>query len=323
MSRDGFEIKMGRESRLLDALFTELSEIPKTRVRQLLKFGSVTVNGRPVTRFDHALKRGDTLAVRLKNFPLPVRRKAPFRVLYADDNVLVIDKPAGILSIASDTESENTVHKRLNDFLAADRSARAKRVFIVHRLDRDTSGLMVFARSTQAQDKMQKNWDKTKKTYLAVIEGRPRKTEDTLLSYLMENTARKVYSAPEGHGAKRAVTHYRVLKTHKAFTLLEVTPETGRKNQIRVHMADMGHPIAGDKKYGSTFSMRRIALHAWKLGFTHPETEKWVTFESPMPESMARLVGYGRPSAPVEKRVDGALSESGSGTEKKPSERQP
>ena len=275
------KLTANRPGTLLDWLIVELKDHSRTQIKKWLAHGCVSVNGRVQTRHDTALLPRDT--VQISSFGL---EKSPsgLRVLHEDASLLVVDKPAGLLTIATEKEKERTAYFEMNAYLKRSRG----RVFIVHRLDRETSGLVVFAKTEEAKRKLQLTWEKTKKLYYAVVQGTLRTSADTISSHLSQNQALKVFSGEETRTSKYAVTKYRVLRRGKRFSLLEVEPVTGRKNQIRVHLADMGHPVAGDEKYGAR-AAERLALHAWKLSFVHPFTGKPVTFESPLPEELKRL----------------------------------
>jgi len=212
-------------------------------------------------------------------------------ILYEDRDILVVDKSAGLLTIATDDEQIRTAYHLLTDYVRKGSSKSRERIFIVHRLDRDTSGVLVFARTEEAKRKLQGNWDKTEKHYLAVVHGKMAEKAGTITSYLAENAAFRVYSTP--HPAQGYLSHtaYRVKQEVRLFSLLEVTLLTGRKNQIRVHLAEQGHPIVGDKKYGlKTDSQRVLALHARSLTIDHPYSGKRMTFEAEIPAHFERLI---------------------------------
>ena len=263
----------------------------RTRVKQLLRHGQVSVNGTPVTRHDHPLRAGDRITVSRVGRAAPELARAGVRVVYEDDSLIVIDKPSGLLSVATEGEKLDTAFARLKDHLAA---RKAGRPFVVHRLDRETSGLLLFARSPAVRDQLQANWDAVAKTYLAVVEGVPRPAEGVVENFLSEGRDMKVRVTGPGGNAKRAVTRYRVLSTRRGFSLVEVGLETGRKHQIRVHLAGLGCPVIGDGVYGAKSDpARRLGLHAWRLAFDHPVTGRQVELESPLPEVMRRIVPSG------------------------------
>jgi len=277
---------------LLAYLFEAWPETKKKQVRTWLKFGSVAVNGKVVTQFDHKLKPGDTVAIRPKGMAAPeTALPNGIRIRQEDTDILVIDKPAGLLSIASPSEPEKTVYAALTDHVRKGNSFGRERVWIVHRLDRETSGLMVFAKNEAAKGVLQQGWETVEKKYLAVVEGAPSSDAGKFDSHLDESNPLKVYVSDESPTTRRALTGYRVTKKGKATTLVELTLETGRRHQIRVQLAEAGCPIVGDKKYGAeTNPIRRIALHATSLRFPHPVTGEMMSFQSPLPGDLGRLV---------------------------------
>jgi 23S rRNA pseudouridine1911/1915/1917 synthase len=213
-------------------------------------------------------------------------------ILYEDREILVVDKPAGLLTIATDKEKSRTVYFMLTDYVRKGCSKSRNRIFIVHRLDRETSGILVLAKNKGAKLFLQGHWQETEKKYLGVVHGKLEKRSDIITSYLAENKAHVVYSTPDPKKGRLSRTAYRVLKERKGLSLLEVSPLTGRKNQIRVHLADIGHPVVGDKKYGKKDkSHTRLALHARSLSFKHPFSGEQLTFEAEVPPYFERLVG--------------------------------
>ena len=277
---------------LLAFLFARRPEVKKAKVRQWLKFGAVEVNGRSVTRFNHPLQIGDVVSIRAKK-ETPAKELLPpgVSVLFEDDSLIVIEKPAGLLSMASATERDRTAYAYLTAYVRRGNPRGPERVWIVHRLDRETSGLMVFAKTEAAKRALQSQWRQADKRYLAVVEGQPPADHGVLSSHLDESNPFKVYSAPPSEKTRHAVTNYRVIKQNGAWTLVELMPETGRRNQLRVHLADAGCPIIGDEKYGTrTNPARRLGLHASSLQFEHPSSGERLSFESPLPRELAGLV---------------------------------
>lgn len=267
------------ENTLLPFLLETVKGISRNSVKNLLTRRQVMVNGQSVTRHDHVLKPGDTVEI------LAPGAKAPlFPILYEDNDLLVIDKPAGLLCVATEKEKNKTAYHLVSEYL----KGKGQRVFIVHRLDKDTSGVLMFAKSEKVKRAYQDNWDTLVKqrTYLALVEGTPEQTEGTIHSYLKETDTHLVYSVERpGGNAKEAITHYRLLKQKGELALLEVELETGRKNQIRVHMKDMGHPVTGDKKYDAKLNtLGRLGLHAHIVRVTNPFTKKEMTFTAPAPK---------------------------------------
>jgi len=213
-------------------------------------------------------------------------------VLYEDKDILVVDKPAGLLTVATEREKSRTAHAILTDYIRKGCGRSRKRLFIVHRLDRDTSGTLIFAKSEEAMLLLKAQWKQTRKKYLAVVHGTCEKSSDTITSYLAEDENYNVYSTSDSTRGRLSQTAYTVLRAAKGLSLLEVTLLTGRKNQIRVHLAGIGHPIVGDTKYGEEDGSRpRMALHARSISFKHPFSNKQLTFESEVPVFFTALMG--------------------------------
>lgn len=276
---------------LLASLFEAWPSEKKKQIRTWLKHQSVTVNTRPVSQFDHALNVGDTVAIRGDRFAIPKTVVgAGIKIYFEDAHILVIDKPANLLSIASEAEPEKTAYFQLTEYLRQGQAKAKERVWIVHRLDRETSGLMIFAKTPHAKETLQTGWDQAEKKYEAVVENRMKTLSGTFSSHLDETNPYKVHSAPESDQTRHAVTHYRVLDRSTWRTLVELTLETGRRHQIRVHLSDIGHPIIGDIKYGSVSDpAKRLGLHATSLRFPHPVTGQEMSFTSPLPKLLANL----------------------------------
>ena len=213
-------------------------------------------------------------------------------IIHEDRDILVVDKPAGLLTIATETNKSRTAYFILTDYVRKGCARSRNRVFIVHRLDRDTSGILVFAKSEAAKLRLQGEWSETEKKYLAVVHGQCRKREETITTYLAENKAHRMYSTSDPTKGKLSRTAYKVLKQTKEFALLEVDLLTGRKNQIRVHLADIGHPIVGDRKYGSANDRYgTLALHARSISFRHPFSGRRLTLEAKVPRYFHELTG--------------------------------
>ncbi len=281
------------KSLLQDFLFTALKDLKKTKIKQILKFGSVHVNGREVTWYQHPLKPGDKVEILGKERASAERSKTELglKIIYEDSELLVVEKPAGLLTMGTEREKEATLYFMLNEYERSKTKDESGRVFIVHRLDRDASGLIVFAKSDALKRALQGHWELATKKYFAITEGTPKEKTGTIENYLREDAFKRVYTVSPNHPeAQHAVTHYRVLRENGGYALLEVTLETGRKNQIRVHCSGIGCPIMGDEKYGAKSDpFRRLALHACFLSFPHPGTGALKTFQSPLPTPFKKI----------------------------------
>jgi RluA family pseudouridine synthase len=232
-------------------------------------------------------------------------------VLYEDKDILVVDKPAGLLTVATEREKSRTAHSLLTDYIRTGCGRCRKRLFVVHRLDRDTSGVLIFAKSEEAMLRLKAQWKQTEKKYLAVVHGACEMSSETITSYLAEDRQYNVYSTSDSTKGRLSRTAYQVLRVTRGLSLLEVTLLTGRKNQIRVHLAGIGHPIVGDTKYGKEDGLQpRMALHARYISFKHPFRNEQLAFEAEVPAFFAMLVGPldrqdgpARPSMPPAKAL--------------------
>ena len=216
----------------------------------------------------------------------PNRKHLPkdLEILYEDKDILVINKPAGLLTVRTATTKLKTAHYILTDYVRKGSLKSRKRIFTVHRLDQWTSGVLIFAKSEDAKERLQDNWKQTQKTYVAVVHGQLKPKQGTITSYLFETKNYFVRSTTDKTKGKLAKTAYKVLKEAGQFSLVEIDLLTGRKNQIRVHLADKGNPIAGDRKYGKAKdAYKRLALHAKTISFSHPTTSQLMTFEAKLP----------------------------------------
>lgn len=228
----------------------------------------------------------------------PKRTSLPggLAILHEDRDLIVVDKPAGLLTISTDRVKSRTAYFILTDYVRNGVAKSRNRIFIVHRLDRETSGILIFAKNEAAKFRLQSQWQETKKTYLAVVHGRCKKRAETITTYLAENRALGVYTTHDTRKGKLAHTAYKVLKQTKHFSLLEVDLLTGRKHQIRVHLAAIGHPVVGDPRYGRERNSRsRLALHAKSISFAHPFTGAPLNFDTKAPPHFAALVGHWEP----------------------------
>ena len=287
---DRREFRVTSECELLPFLLGPPIGLSRKQAKDLLKFQTVAVRGKSRVRHDTPLAAGDVVEI---GAPRQVddrsRNLAGLRIVHIDDAVIVVDKPAGLLSMGSPREKEKTAHRILNEHLKALAKSPRQQAFIVHRLDRETSGLMLFARSETVQAALQRNWKEVTKRYLAIVAGTPSNASGTLRDHLMESKSFKVHRVAQG--GELAITHYRVLNSYRERSLLELTLETGRKHQIRVQLAEIGHPILGDHKYGTaTDAARRLALHSCELKFRHPLSGAAMEFRSSLPPALSALI---------------------------------
>ena len=230
-----------------------------------------------------------------KKFKSPPKRFHPrgLSVLYEDYDILVVDKRSGLLTMSTDRIKENTAYFLLTDYVRKGNYKSKNRIFIVHRLDRETSGVLVFAKTESAKRYLQDGWSKFSKKYYAVVHGHLSEKEGLITSYLTENSIHRMYSVDDPKKGKLSKTQYRVIKESKYYSLLEIELLTGRKNQIRVHLAEKGCPVAGDKIYGEKErGIKRLTLHAASVTITHPHTKEKMTFKAELPVYFESLVKW-------------------------------
>ena len=266
---------------LIEFLKKMFSNLSKNSVKSLLHNEKVFVNGNMTTKYNYELNIGDVVEIREK-----VAKNID--IIYEDKNIIVINKPSGLLTVATEKEKNKTAYHLVMEYLK--KKNKNNRIFIIHRLDKDTSGIIMFAKNERAKHLYQDNWNDIvkKRCYYAVIAGKMESKEGTIKSYLKEN-GNMVYSVKDRSG-KLAVTEYKVLKERKNISLLDINLKTGRKNQIRVHMKENKTPILGDLKYGEKSKLiNRLALHAYKLELVNPVTKKLLTFEINMPNEFKML----------------------------------
>jgi len=282
-------IEVTEQSELMKFLISKLPDKSRSDIKSLLAHRQISVDNEVITQFNHALKMGQQVVV---NWAKVLIEKQPegLKIVFEDPYIIIIEKQAGLLSIATTTEKEQTAYSVLSEHVKK-RDSKNK-IFVLHRLDRDTSGVMMFAKSEKIQQLLQNAWKEVvlERSYVAVVEGQVTKEQGTITSWLTESKAFIMYSSRTPNDGQKAVTHYKVLKQNKNYSLLEVNLETGRKNQIRVHMKDIGHSIIGDKKYGATkHPIGRLGLHARLLAFRHPVTGEEVRYETDIPKVFLSL----------------------------------
>ena len=282
-------LKVSDSTELMKFLIGKFPEKSRSAIKSMLAHKQVSVGDMVTTKFDFPLKRGQTVYLNKKKTEEKPRFRG-LKIVHEDADLIVIEKSSGLLSMASETEKSKTAYSILSEYVK--RFDPKNLIFIVHRLDRDTSGLMMFAKSKRVQEVMQEAWKEAivERSYVVVVEGEVEQTEGTITSWLKENKAMVMFSSQTPDDGQKAVTHYKVMKTEKQFSLLEVKLETGRKNQIRVHMKDLGHPVTGDKKYGAKLNpIGQMGLHARVLAFKHPVTGKAFRFDTPIPGKFLKV----------------------------------
>lgn len=272
---------------LLDYLQSVFPESSRTTLRNMLQSGRVRVNGAVEKSPRRQLASRDVVDVGPRATQL---LPEVLSILHEDDDLIVVNKDVGLLTVATPYEREQTAQALLNGYLRSKRIV--DRIHVVHRLDRDTSGVLVFARSYPVREALKEQFARhdIERVYVAIIEGAMPQPSGTIRSYLREDRDLTVRSVPASDGGKLAVTHYKTVERGSRYSRVEVRLETGRKNQIRAHLSEAGHPVVGDRRYGATSSpLGRLGLHAAVLGFVHPTTNRKLRFEAPLPEVFRKL----------------------------------
>lgn len=284
---DNLVITVKENAPLLEYLINNVSE-SRSKLKATLQGRGIAVNGRMVTQFDYQLKAGDKIIISRHKKQNQFKSRY-VKIVYEDRWLVVVEKNIGILSMAAGHSSLN-VKSVLDDYFL--KSRQKCRAHVVHRLDRDTSGLMVYAKDIETEQILEHNWHQIvyDRRYVAVVSGEMEQDNGTIANWLKDNKAYITYSSPTDNGGKYAVTHFQVLNRTTEHSLVEYKLETGRKNQIRVHLADMGHPVCGDVKYGNGDDpLHRLCLHAYMLCFTHPVTGEPMEFSTPIPTAFRSL----------------------------------
>lgn len=276
------KLKVSKKSTLLEYLEENL-DMPKRKIKEYLKYGSIYVDQVKTTKYNYPLLKGTIIFIDTKS-----KNKAllPFPVIYEDQNIIVVNKPSNLLTIATSNEKEETVYHLVSNYLKSTHSYA--KLFIVHRLDRDTSGVLLMAKNEHTKNFYQKNWNQNvKRKYVAIVHGKPKKKEDRLVHFLKETKTNLVYIARDG---KESITNYKVVRNMKNYSELEIDIETGRKNQIRVQLAYIGHPIVGDKKYGNHDREKRLYLHAESLVIYDKQEKRYFTYIAEVPKEFLHLL---------------------------------
>ena len=276
-------LRVGQPAPLLDWLLQHVHHLSRSKVKATLQGRGIRVDGKVVTQFDYPLKAGQKVTVSRTKQNNSIFKNRYVKIVYEDQYLVVIEKNVGVLSMAAGHSSLN-VKAILDDYFKQTRQKCTAHV--VHRLDRDTSGLMVYAKDKRTELLLEEDWHNIvyDRRYVAVVSGEMRETDGVIADWLKDNKAYFTYSSPVDNGGKYAVTHFHVLARSPRYSLVEYRLETGRKNQIRVHSADMGHPVCGDVKYGNGDDIiGRLCLHAYILCFYHPVTHRRMEFATPIP----------------------------------------
>lgn len=275
-----------KDGELLDYLYSKL-DMPKKRIKQYLTHGAIFVNNNRTTKYNYKLVPGMNIVIDTDN---KNKKTLPFDILFEDDHIIVVNKPSGLLTIATNKEKDKTLYHIVREYLVSkDRNAR---IFIVHRLDKDTSGIVVLAKDEKTKNKLQENWNEyvSLREYIAVVYGKMPKESDRIIQYLKETKTNLVYVSRHDDG-KEAITNYKVIKENDNYSELSINIETGRKNQIRVALATLKHPIVGDKKYGDPKDKEtRLFLHANRLKMYYPELKKEILFETQIPSEFKKII---------------------------------
>ena len=275
-----------KEGELLDYLNNNL-DMPKKRIKQYLTHGSIFVNNNKTTKYNFKLIPGMNIIIDTDN---KNKKTLPFDILFEDEHIIVVNKPSGLLTIATEKEKEKTLFHIVREYLVS--KNQYARVFIVHRLDKDTSGIVVLAKDEKTKNKLQENWNEyvSIREYVAVVHGKPKKDEDKIVQKLKETKTNLVYTTKDEDG-KEAITNYKVIKSNDNYSMLSINIETGRKNQIRVALSSIGTPIVGDKKYGlKNDKENRLFLHANRLKIYYPEIKKDILFETTTPNEFKKIM---------------------------------
>ena len=279
------------EDILINVLRNNLKKYSKNNIKSFLTKEMVLVNNKVQTRYDFLVHKTDKISIRETKIKVP-KIKNSLNIIYEDEDLIVINKPYGLLSIATKEEKEYTLYHFVSDYLK--NKNKNNKVFIIHRLDKDTSGIVIFAKNQKIKNMFQNNWDKIvrERKYYAVVNGILDNKEGTIKNYLVENDKSfMVYSTNNKKEGKLSITDYKVLKENKNYSLVDINIKTGRKNQIRVGFKDLGNPIVGDKKYGDGKSLiKRMALHQYKIELIDPRNNKKIIFKTEMPTTFKKLI---------------------------------
>ena len=282
------EFPVKKNCELLEFLLETLKGQSRNSVKSLLTNHRVSVDGAPISQYNFQLAKGD--AVIISKTPIHKKTRSNLPIIFENDEFIVINKPSGLLSIASDKEKGSTAYRMLTDYVQ--QKDKHNRIYVVHRLDEDTSGVLMVAKNEKIRDLLQENWNNlvSKRGYFAIVDGQMKEKQGTVKSYLKKNSQNMMYSSKKEGDGQLAITHYKVIFMNDKYSLLDVNIDSGRKNQIRVHLGDLGHHVIGDDKYGNPSNpIKRLGLHAYELVLEHPVTHKVMKFTAPMPKEFLTL----------------------------------
>ena len=282
------EYPVTKNCELLEFLLETLKGQSRNSVKSLLTNHRVSVDGAPISQYNFQLAKGDVVII--SKTPIHKKTRSNLPIIFENDEFIVINKPSGLLSIASDKEKGSTAYRMLTDYVQ--QKDKHNRIYVVHRLDEDTSGVLMVAKNEKIRDLLQEKWNDlvSKRGYFAIVEGQMKEKQGTIKSYLKKNSQNMMYSSKKAGDGQLAITHYKVIKEIENYSLLDVNIDSGRKNQIRVHLGDLGHHVIGDDKYGNPSNpIKRLGLHAYELELEHPLTHKVMKFTAPMPKEFKTL----------------------------------
>ena len=284
------KLKVAEPMELMNFLLAKMGGMSRNSIKSLLAHRQVMVNDKVITQFNLGLQLNDIITVNSGRGNIELSHPK-LKIIFEDQHLIVVEKKEGLLTVSTGVSDETTAFSILKTHVK--KSSPGNRIYVVHRLDRETSGVIMFAKTKEVQLILQENWHRiiTRRIYVALVEGKIEKEQDTIVTWLTENEkSLKIHSSLTDNGGQQAITHYRCVKSNENYSLLEIELETGRKNQIRVHMQGIGHPVVGDKKYGAGVSpIARLGLHARLLAFYHPITTEVVSFETTVPRNFLSL----------------------------------
>ena len=298
------QITVDKNVELLVFLLETLKGQSRNSVKSLLSSHRISVNGAPTSQFNFQLVKGDVVIITKEPIKRKIRSNLP--IIFENSEIIVINKPSGLLSVPSDKEKGSTAYRMVSDYVQ--QKDKHNRIYITHRLDEDTSGVLMFSKNPKICDAFQDKWNDIvkKRGYYAIVEGEMEEPKGTIKTRLVKNAQNLMYSTKKKGEGQLAITHYEVIKTNGEYSLLDVNIDTGRKNQIRVHLGEKGHHVIGDDKYGEPANpLKRLGLHAYELTFTHPITGKLMTFTAPIPkefETLFNVVSETKPKNAKNKR---------------------